>query len=258
VDEQAFLTRVRQAVGRTAPHFGALMNDHIKAMSRHDAADAHSTSPEPAGEPPAPGHLLGEMLGLPAPDDRVGLAEHWVREFTSLGGQADVAHSPDAGTAAIVSKVERLIAQRGGFCIVTTHPLLEEWGVAAALRAKGIRTEVYASAADREQLALASVGVTVASAAIAETGTLLIESNTGQGRYSSLLAPVHVGVIPPGEIYPGVAGWLASRGARYRSGENLPSSAVFATGPSRSADIAGDLALGVHGPGEVHAVVTLW
>ena len=40
-----------------------------------------------------------------------------------------------------------------------------------------------------------------------------------------------------------------------RLGPDLPSSVAIVTGPSRSADIEQKLAVGVHGPGEVHVVL---
>jgi L-lactate dehydrogenase complex protein LldG len=40
-----------------------------------------------------------------------------------------------------------------------------------------------------------------------------------------------------------------------RLGTDLPSSVAIVTGPSRSADIEQRLAVGVHGPGEVHIVL---
>lgn len=251
MDEQAFLARVRKAMARTAPSFGHLLNDHAQIMRQHGA------EPAPRQEVPDAPRCLGELLGLPAADDQTALASHWAQEYGKLGGRPRIAAGPAEAAAALVETAASVLKVRGGFCIVTAHPLLESWGLLAALTSAGLPVELYRGPEDRERLAQATLGITVATAAIAETGTLVIESHTHQGRYSSLLPPVHMAVIPPGALVPGVAGWLAGRGSRYRAGEEMPSSTAFATGPSRSADIAGDLALGVHGPGEVHAVVVL-
>jgi L-lactate dehydrogenase complex protein LldG len=266
VDEQLFLARVRRAVRRTAPHFGLLMNDHIRRMRAHGAAGKQVDRPasgmdrsgEAAGDLTAPGAVpryLGELLDLPAPSDQDGLIDRWTREFERLGGRAVIAAGTAEAVGAVVTIVREVVSRRGGPCAVPVHPLLADWNLAQALEQAGVPVVHYRGLVDREALAGAEVGVVVASAAIAETGTLVYESHAYQGRCASLLPPIAVTVVPPGAVVPGVAGWFAERGARFRGGEEMPSSIAFATGPSRSADIAGDLALGVHGPGEVHAVL---
>lgn len=271
MDEQAFLACVRRAAARTVPNFGELLNDHVQAMRQHNASAIAGTggandttsaedhgSPragrdgEPAAAAPA---FLGELLGLPAPDDQAGLIEYWAREFEALGGHPRVARDAAGAVHAIARVVRSSLGVRGGYCILTAHPLLAELGLLKAMRSMDLPAQVYRDAADGQRLAAATVSVHVASAAIAETGTLVIESHAHQGRCSSLLPPVHIAVIPPGTLIPGIAGWLARRGMRYQAGEEMPSSTVLATGPSRSADIAGDLTLGVHGPDEVHAIL---
>jgi L-lactate dehydrogenase complex protein LldG len=260
VDEQAFLNRVKTAVARTVPDFGKHMNDHVREMRQHGDLNIGGVGgpggPVAAASQPAPRPaLLGEMAGLPAAGAQMELAAHWVAEFARVGGRGRIAANAAEAIASVTEMVAAILQERGGYAIVTAHPALE--GIAPALAAAGLPVELYREAGDRQRLAGATVGVTVASAAIAESGSLVIESHTHQGRYSSLLPPVHLAVVPPGALAPSVVGWLATRGERFQAGEDLPSSTAFATGPSRSADIAGDLALGVHGPGEAHAVVVL-
>lgn len=88
----------------------------------------------------------------------------------------------------------------------------------------------------------AEMGVTVADAAIAESGTLLTVSKAGQRRMASLSPPIHLAVLRTESIFPTLEdAWRLSQAG----------TAVFITGPSRTADIEGILVRGVHGPGRV-------
>jgi L-lactate utilization protein LutC len=60
---------------------------------------------------------------------------------------------------------------------------------------------------------------------------------------------VHVSLLAADRIRPGLAELFAAVGDR------LPSALAIVTGPSRSTDIEQTLAVGVHGPGEVHVVI---
>ena len=68
-------------------------------------------------------------------------------------------------------------------------------------------------------------------------------------RARSLLPEVHVTLLREDLILPGLAELFAALG------DELPSALAIVTGPSRSADIEQKLAIGVHGPGEVHVVI---
>ena len=97
-----------------------------------------------------------------------------------------------------------------------------------------------------------SIGVTGASGAIADSGTLALVSGPGRSRLASLLPPVHVAVLDAGRIHASLADLLAARPSIADEGSNL----VLISGPSRTADIEMTLTRGVHGPGEVHVIIT--
>ncbi len=61
---------------------------------------------------------------------------------------------------------------------------------------------------------------------------------------------MHVSLLDESRILPGLAELFEAVGA------DLPSALAIVTGPSRSADIEQQLVVGVHGPGEVHVVLT--
>ena len=94
----------------------------------------------------------------------------------------------------------------------------------------------------------AGAGVSVAWAAVAESGSLILPS-TG-ARAVQLLPPVHVVWVPEGRIFARLEDAL--RELR----EALPSAVGLHSGPSKSADIGRTVVTGVHGPGRCVAVVT--
>ena len=95
----------------------------------------------------------------------------------------------------------------------------------------------------------AAVGVVRAVAAAAQTGTVLLRADDNRGRAVSLLPAACAFVIDAGTVVDTLGDFL-------RDLEDPPSQLVAVTGPSRSADIESTLVIGVHGPGEVHAIVT--
>lgn len=104
------------------------------------------------------------------------------------------------------------------------------------------------AAALRAAAAGADAGIVWADWAVAETGTLALAAGPRRGRLVSLLPPCLVALVRETDIVPTLADGLA----RMRS---MPAALNLITGPSRSADIEGDLALGVHGPGRVAVVI---
>jgi hypothetical protein len=103
--------------------------------------------------------------------------------------------------------------------------------------------------------ATASVDAAVvqATAAIAQTGSVVVTSDANGGRALSLLAPRALFVIDEADIVDTPADVLRHRARWWPEGP--PSQIVLITGPSRSADIEMTLTIGVHGPGAVHALI---
>jgi L-lactate utilization protein LutC len=99
--------------------------------------------------------------------------------------------------------------------------------------------------------ATADVGVTGALWAVAETGTVVVGSAPPGGRSPSLLPSVHVVFVGGAQLVPTVRELFV----RIAEVGEYPSNLVMITGPSKSADIGNELALGVHGPGELHVVL---
>jgi L-lactate dehydrogenase complex protein LldG len=96
---------------------------------------------------------------------------------------------------------------------------------------------------------LDGAGVSEAAYGLADTGSVVLLASPGEPRARSLLPDVHVSLLREDRILPGLAELFAELGT------DLPSAVAIVTGPSRSADIEQRLAVGVHGPGEVHVVL---
>ena len=91
--------------------------------------------------------------------------------------------------------------------------------------------------------------VSEASYGLADTGSVVLAASPDEPRARSLLPPVHVSLLREDRILPGLDELFAA------VGHDLPSALAIVSGPSRSADIEQRLAVGVHGPGEVHVAL---
>ena len=93
----------------------------------------------------------------------------------------------------------------------------------------------------REQIDTYAFAITRAKGAIAETGTIILEDADSPHRLSALAPWIHIAVIRRETIIRTLAEAVETFG-------NDPS-IIYATGPSKTADVEGILIQGVHGPG---------
>ncbi|SEO87933.1 L-lactate dehydrogenase complex protein LldG [Halogranum amylolyticum] len=100
----------------------------------------------------------------------------------------------------------------------------------------------------------ATTGVTKASLAIADYGSLVLESSPESAEQVSLFPDLHVAVLHESDIVDDMAAAFEWLGPRLRADGDDGKSAILATGPSATADM-GELVRGAHGPKEVHVVV---
>ena len=97
----------------------------------------------------------------------------------------------------------------------------------------------------------AATGVTPAGLGVADYGSVVVESRPDGTEPVSLYPDLHVAVLRTGDVVPGMPEAFERLGESLRAGRG---SAVFATGPSATADM-GALVRGVHGPSEVRVVL---
>jgi len=99
------------------------------------------------------------------------------------------------------------------------------------------------------------VGLTGVDATLAATGSLVVMSGNGRPRAASLLPPVHIAVVAASQIVPDLESWWAAQKAAGLEHTRQHSNIVVITGPSRTADIAMQLVMGMHGPRELHLIL---
>ena len=97
-------------------------------------------------------------------------------------------------------------------------------------------------------------GVTGVEAALAATGSLVLASGKGKNRAASLLPLIHIAVVHSRQIVKDLETWLSFK---RETGDNFleASNITIISGPSKTADIAMELVLGMHGPQEMHIIL---
>ncbi len=109
----------------------------------------------------------------------------------------------------------------------------------------------------RQKFIEATVGISGANMAIAETGTVVLVTNEGNADLTTTLPPVHIALFGIDKVVATLEDAVAVLRmlARSGTGQVMTSYVNWITGPSRSADIEQSLTIGVHGPREMHVVI---
>jgi len=134
----------------------------------------------------------------------------------------------------------------GGRIAVSDNPEVER-----LLQLTDLEIEELAVAPNAHDIFRFDVGVSTVQAAIAETGTLVLDSTRERHRFVSLVPPVHIAIVRASQIYRTLGEVLSL----IRKDKEVSAAVTFITGPSRTADIELTLAIGVHGPQELYVII---
>lgn len=104
----------------------------------------------------------------------------------------------------------------------------------------------------RDHLAGVDIGFTIAEYGMAETGSLMLDCPSEDLRLATMVSEFHVCVLPKSKIRKD--SYAVEKMMLTRMGKT-PDYLAFITGASRTADIERVLALGVHGPLELHILL---
>ncbi|MBU0519420.1 lactate utilization protein [bacterium] len=145
----------------------------------------------------------------------------------------------------VADKIAGIVKDIGaGAAIVSDDIAEEKIGCIRVLNEAGctiLRQKSFSS-----ELAEANVGITLAYAGIAETGTIIIPHRSNNGRLAALLPPVHIALLKKGTIYFNKPDLLAHLVDLNIDIKHTPM--TWVTGPSLTADIEKVLVRGAHGP----------
>jgi L-lactate dehydrogenase complex protein LldG len=211
------------------------MSDSRAAILGRIRSALHRT---PGQAPPALPAAALRTRNLSGPE----CVELFVRQFEKLNGKAVRVRGRNEAAEAVRDLTN------GHTAVASNAPFLRECGIADL---QNVETGITSCEHLRSSCATAGFGITSADFALADTGSFVMISSPKEARLISLLPPVHIAVIPSAAILPN----LDELFTRCPKPADESSSMVLITGPSRTADIEQILVRGVHGPGEIYAVI---
>ena len=189
--------------------------------------------------PPLP--PLGERPRTPAElRDREDPFTRFATELVAVGGVAEQVADAD-----VIERVAAILEAEG----CARSAVSDDLGARRDAIAERLGAARYADLVDdRERLGALEATVTGCACAVAATGSIVASATAG--RAAPLIAPVHVCIVEPGQLLPGLV-------AFYEAVPTLGAGSLLAlqSGPSRSADIEKTLILGVHGPRATYVLV---
>ncbi len=165
-----------------------------------------------------------------------------------LGGTARVLESGFA----LGEAIDTIVREQPGPPALLYEPfaLADQMGLYLALRARGVDLVPVQQAGERA--AELRVGLTVAELAIAESGTLLVGGEPGGWGLATILPWVHIAVLRARDIAPDITSAFEEFALRFAAGQR---NWVWISGPSRTADIAQKLVMGIHGPNALQVLI---
>lgn len=171
--------------------------------------------------------------------DFADLAERFTQALTAVKGKVHRAHSWNEALETVDSLLTELNAQK---VVVNDEAPLNSVDFAQTRPEISWFAVGKSSGSLRDFCTTADVGLSGCEAALAETGSVVVNSGTGQSRLVTLLPPIHLALVPISKLTTDIFTWTAARNA------SPPANISLVSGPSKTADIEQTMAVGVHGP----------
>lgn len=150
----------------------------------------------------------------------------------------------------------------GGPVMATTDPRFEQFGLENLLNNEwpneGIEVSFWNHKNGKENIDkanVANVGIAISDMTLAESGTVVLQSEKDKGRAILFLPQASIYIVPKSTIVPRATQAARMLREKVKNGEHISSCINFITGPSNSADIEMVPIWGVHGPVKVTYIV---
>ncbi len=200
----------------------------MSETAKNDILRSVRTAVESVDEPqPYPEYDDADLIALPRLQSDTDLWSDFGRNFSAVSGRA---------MDSLVLLMSWLQEQKfsNGYCAPELYH-----SIGKTMEDEGFEISCEF---DRSQYEEYQFGITRGSGAIAESGTVILTDRDTPDRLAALVPWVHVAVIRRDQLVQTIGGAIA----RFGDHNNI----IWATGPSKTADVEGILIEGVHGPGE--------
>ena len=224
---EVILQSIRSQLAASAPH-------DARELLSHPHVEHHLASVESNGD-----------------QNATSLAEMFKASLEAVDGHCTIVNGDDDVVAEMTSIIRALqqTKLRGKRLAISNNSDVER-----LVQMMDLDVDELEVVPNKRDLFRFDVGISTAQAAIAETGTLVLDSTREQHRLVSLVPPVHIAIVKVSTIKQTLGETLSE----LRNGDGEVSRAItFITGPSRTADIELTLAIGVHGPQELYVIIDL-
>jgi L-lactate utilization protein LutC len=226
-----------------------------KAVRRESSASSTLARITPATP------VLEGIMAVIAHDERLPKFE---LEFEKVAGLPHRASTPSQLEGILQTIID---GAQSAEVVLTRNPLLGQLELPEKLRAWGrtamewtagltVTPDAACERDFRARCFSAGIGITGVDFVLAETGSLVLSSQTEGCQLASLAPPLHVALYRRSQVLSSLDEILERMPLATGAGASvIGRSTVFITGPSRTADIEQILIRGVHGPREVHAIL---
>jgi L-lactate dehydrogenase complex protein LldG len=217
--------------------------EFLTALRHALGHSAQGAAPAPLARPEIQEKLLRQV---PAGDPH--RVERWMQQARA-NGMTVVRTNTDGIQAAI----DGLLIGRAVKSIMLNFADLPEDVIAGHLQSQGYQIHLWTDPDCEKLVFQCDAGITDCRYGLADTGALMVWSDPGFGRSTTLTIPLHIVLVPAVRI---VADMIDALPHVLRdTGGRMASNVVVINGPSKTADIEMNLVTGVHGPKYLCAIV---